>query len=111
MLGVLLDVSGSMEQAFSVHYYDRRRLEHNVRRSHAIITTLNSIVNQEVIAYQRNESVFACCFGLEDYMCGGADTCDLITLLENVIKIRTFQEVKQRLDELRSEQQRWNKKA
>ena len=82
MLGVLLDVSGSMRQTFTVHYnrYDRN---HDAKKSHAIVTTLSSIVNQEIMTYQRNESLFACSFGLNTSKCDGINTCDLVALLEN----------------------------
>ena len=100
MLGVLFDVSGSMEQTFAVHYnrYDRN---HEVKKSHAIVTTLSSIVNQEIMTYQRNASLFACAFGLDMSTCDGIDTCDLLTLLENRL---AFNELKQNLSELLSEQ-------
>ena len=102
MLGVLFDVSGSMKETFAV-YYDRYDRDHDVKKSHAIVTTLNSIVNQEIMTYQRNESLFACSFGLNKSKCGGSDTCDLIALLEDRL---AFKEVKQKLSELLSEKKR-----
>ena len=97
MLGVLLDVSGSMEEAFAVHYDKRNTLDHDAKRAHAIVTTLNSIVKQEITAFQRNELFFACSFGLNTAKCDGVDVCDLVALLEDR---QTYQELKQKVDKL-----------
>lgn len=75
MIGILLDVSGSMEAAYSLD----RSTDASVERTHAILTSIMNIVRREVDHYNRRESVFACAFGLSKY----SDTCDLITLLED----------------------------
>ena len=83
MLGVLLDISKSMEDKFAVHYDGPCELTNsNVKRSHRIITTLNNIVNQEINAYDRKDLVFATAFGLNDAKCNGVNTCNFIALLE-----------------------------
>jgi hypothetical protein len=75
MIGILLDVSGSMKTAYSLD----RSTDASVERTHAILTSVMNIVRREVDHYNRRESVFACAFGLSKY----SDTCDLITLLED----------------------------
>ena len=102
MFGVLLDVSGSMENTFSVHYDDCSGLRtgrYDVKRSHGIITTLNNIINQEITSYGRKDLAFACAFGLNITKCKGSDTCDFISLLEN----------REVLKELERREERWEK--
>ena len=91
MYGVLLDVSGSMEKAFTGDSYEppkkRSRLtleltDDKVKRSHGIITALNNIINQEVTTYERKDLVFAIAFGLDDSNCNGVNTCDFVALLK-----------------------------
>ena len=73
LTGVLVDVSGSMKEAFSLD----RTVSGNVERTHAIITTLNGIVKKESVAHNhRNDHVFASAFGLKD-----VKTCDLLELI------------------------------
>ena len=84
MFGVLVDVSGSMEEAFAAHYDKRSGLtDEKVQRSHGIITTLNNIVNQEITTYEREDLVFVQSFGLKKTKCNGIDTCDFVSMLEN----------------------------
>ena len=69
-----MDVSASMKEAFSLD----RTVSGNVERTHAIITTLNGIVNKESVAHShRQDRVFVSAFGLKD-----VNTCDLIHLLD-----------------------------
>ena len=73
LTGVLVDVSGSMKEAFSLD----KTVSGNVERTHAIITTLNGIVKKESVAHNhRNDHVFASAFGLKD-----VKTCDLLELI------------------------------
>ena len=73
MFGVLVDVSGSMKRAYALD----RSHDANVERTHAILTSIMSIVKQEVIHHKRKESIFACAFGLDHR----TETCDLLRLL------------------------------
>ena len=75
-VGVLVDVSGSMESAYTLDGSSDR--DASVERTHAILTTTMNIVKREVVHHDRRESVFACAFGL----CKPPVTCDLISLLE-----------------------------
>ena len=79
MFGVLVDVSGSMESAYSL---DGSQQSVNTERIQAVRTTTVNIVNKEVRRHQRQESIFACAFGLSDTTKG--QTCDLLTLLDHV---------------------------
>lgn len=47
MLGVLVDVSGSMEEAYSVD----SSCTVNVERTQAVLTTVANIVDQEVVRH------------------------------------------------------------
>ena len=74
MFAVLLDVSGSMQQA-----YERDRShDTSLRRTHAVLTTTAEIVKQEVTHHKRRDYIFTCAFGLRK----PTATCDLIPLLE-----------------------------
>lgn len=74
MLGVLVDVSGSMEKAYSVDTSHSV----NVKRTHAVLTTIANIVDQEVTRHKREESIFVAAFGMNK----PSLTCDLLSLLE-----------------------------
>ena len=74
MLGVLVDVSGSMEKAYSVD----SSCTVNVERTQAVLTTVANIVDQEVVRHKREESIFVAAFGLNK----PSLTCDLLSLLE-----------------------------
>lgn len=73
MIGVLVDVSGSMKEAFALD----RSVRGNVKRTHAIITTLNRIAKNAIAVHQRRDCMFVEAFGMED-----TSTCDLISLLK-----------------------------
>ena len=75
MIGILLDVSGSMKKAYALDSSHDARVE----RIHAILTTMMNIVTKEAIRHNRQESVFACAFG-----CQSTATCDLLSLLERI---------------------------
>ena len=74
MFGVLLDVSGSMRQAYALDTSH----DASVQRTHAVFSTVANIVKREANRHNRQESIFATVFGLE----GPTTTCDLIPLLE-----------------------------
>lgn len=74
MFGVLLDVSGSMQNAYKV---DRSR-DTSVQRTHAVLTTIANIVKREVARHERQEIIFTCAFGLRK----PTSICDLVPLLE-----------------------------
>ena len=78
MFAVLLDVSGSMREAYSRR--DSRNTSHDtsVRRTHAVLTTTAEIVRKEVTRHNRDDSIFTCAFGLSK----PTTACDLIPLLE-----------------------------
>ena len=76
MFGVLVDVSGSMRSAYSLD----RSHDANVERTHAVLTSIMSIVKQEVIHHERKDSIFVSAFGLDHH----AETCDLLRLLDFV---------------------------
>ena len=78
MFGILVDVSGSMENAYALD----RSHDASVERTHAILTTIMNIVKREVAHHDRQESTFACAFGLNEEGTQGIVTCDLISLLE-----------------------------
>ena len=77
MFGILVDVSGSMKSAYSL---DSSSSHSNVRRTHAIFTTIVSIAKKEIVHHERRECIFAGAFGL----CKASETCDLISLLDFV---------------------------
>ena len=77
MIGVLVDVSGSMQSAYSL---DGSRHSVDVERTQAVLTTIVNIVDKEVTRHRREESIFSCAFGLRDTT--KKETCDLLTLLE-----------------------------
>ena len=79
LIGVLVDVSGSMQSAYDLD----RSTDASVERTHAILTTITEIVKREVVRHGRRESIFTCAFGLDTAECGKActGTCDLIPLL------------------------------
>ena len=74
MFGVLIDVSGSMETAYSLD----RSSDDEVERIHALLTTIMNIVKREVAHHDRREDIFASAFGLQ----GPAQTGDLILMLD-----------------------------
>ena len=74
MFGVLVDVSGSMRDAYALD----RSNDASVERVHAIITTILNIVNKEVTHHHRRDEIFVSAFGLDVQV----DTCDLIALLD-----------------------------
>ena len=80
MIGVLVDVSGSMETAYALD----RSSDASVERTHAILTAIMNIVKREVAHHDRRESIFACAFGLNAHSTQGIVTCDLISLLEYI---------------------------
>ena len=92
MLGVLFDVSGSMEKAFALHYDKRSAItDDRVTRSHGIITTLNKLVSKEVVSVRPADQIFASAFGLKSSACEGVVTCDLVSMLENKYDLESFQ--------------------
>ena len=80
LFGVLVDVSGSMKSAYALD----RSHDASVERTHAILTTIMNIIKREVTHHDRQESIFACAFGLNKEGIGGIVTCDLISLLEYI---------------------------
>ena len=80
LFGVLVDVSGSMSSAYALD----TSTDASVQRTHAIFTTIMNIVKREVIHHHRQESIFACAFGLRSNKCGHGcpGTCDLIPLFD-----------------------------
>ena len=62
MIGVLVDVSGSMREALALD----RSVSGNVERTHAIITTLNRIAKNAIDVHQQRHRMFVGAFGLED---------------------------------------------
>ena len=80
LIGVLLDVSGSMKGKYSLD----KSHDASVERTHALLTTIINIVGQEVDKHRRRDSIFACAFGLEKDECGPTCTeiCDMITLID-----------------------------
>ena len=91
MIGVLVDVSGSMRKAFALD----RSVRGNVERTHAIITTLNRIAKNAIAVHDRHDRMFVGAFGLED-----TSTCDLISLLKYTSEYDSSQ--KATADELES---------
>ncbi len=76
VVGMLVDVSGSMRKPFAL---DDRSKNTSVERVHAIITTILHIVKSEVNYHHRSDEIFVGAFGLED---DRVNTCDLIALLD-----------------------------
>ena len=68
MFGVLLDVSGSMESAYSLDTSH----DASVERTHAIFTSVSNIAKQEVARHERQEKIFVSAFGLS----GQTDRCN-----------------------------------
>jgi hypothetical protein len=79
MCGVLVDVSGSMREAYSLDRSQRV----NVERTRAILTTVINIVRKEVAHHERQDSVFVSAFGLRE-MRNLPETIDLLRLLDFV---------------------------
>ena len=75
MFGVLLDVSGSMTNAYSLDTSH----DASVERTHAIFTSVSNIAKQEVARHERRERIFVSAFGLRVQ----PDRCDLISLLKS----------------------------
>ena len=61
IVGIMVDVSGSMRDTYRMHDSSDAKVE----RSHAIITTIINIVKREARRHNRREFVFTCAFGLE----------------------------------------------
>ena len=76
MFGVLLDVSGSMQNAYALDV-DRTR-DASVQRTHAVVTTIANIARREAKHHGRQDSIFTCAFGLSKQ----TDICDLVPLFE-----------------------------
>ena len=76
MFGVLLDVSGSMQNAYALDV-DRAR-DASVQRTHAVVTTIANIARREAKHHGRQDSIFTCAFGLSKQ----TDICDLVPLFE-----------------------------
>ena len=91
MIGVLVDVSGSMKEAFALD----RSVSGNVERTHAIVTTLNRITKNAIAVRDRRDRIFVGAFGLEDIT-----TCDLISLLKYTSEYDSSQKATE--DELES---------
>jgi hypothetical protein len=91
--GVLVDVSGSMREAYSLD----RSQSVNVERTHAILTTVINIVKKEVDHHERQDSVFVSAFGLSDSIkkhfqtprAAAYETIDLLCLLDCFADTRT----------------------
>ena len=56
MFGVLLDVSGSMRNAYALDDDELHRDDVSVERTHAVFTTIAKIVEREVTHHDRHES-------------------------------------------------------
>ena len=80
MYGVLLDVSGSMKSAYSMD----NRHDVSVQRTHTLFTTVANIVGKEVANHKRQDSIFACGFGIQE----PAPVCNLIPLFELLRDLR-----------------------
>ena len=91
LIGVLVDVSGSMKEAFALD----KSVTGRVERTHAIITTLNRIAKNAIAVHERRDRMFVGAFGLEDI-----PTCDLASLLKFISKYDSKQ--KANLEELES---------
>jgi hypothetical protein len=75
LAGVLVDVSGSMQNSLQLHV---ESTDQNVTRAQSIFSTLMNIVNRE-IGSRDDQEVFVLAFGLHDVA-----TCDLLALLDYV---------------------------
>ena len=66
MIGILVNVSGSMKEAFALD----RSVSGKVERTHAIITTLNKIAKNAVTVQQQRYCIhmFVEAFGLESLL-------------------------------------------
>ena len=81
MIGVLVDVSGSMSSAYSrSRSVDRSQDSDDVERIQAVLTTVVNIVSKEVWRHRRDESMFVSAFGIRD----SDKSADLLTLLDRV---------------------------
>ena len=74
--GVLLDVSGSMQNVYAVDV--GRAHDASVQRTHAVVTTIANIARREAKHHGRQDSIFTCAFGLSKQ----TDICDLVPLFE-----------------------------
>lgn len=73
LVGVLVDVSGSMKSSLKLHVGSN---DENITRAQSIFTTIMNIVEREA-KFEQKHDVFVLAFGLEDI-----PTCDLLSLLE-----------------------------
>ena len=99
MFGVLLDVSGSMRNAYALdklHDGD----DVSVERTHAVFTTVAKIVEREVTHHVREEYIFVCAFGLQDPEPAPEPVCNLIELFTNLRNYRLSQRIGPGQDEL-----------
>ena len=80
MIGIVLDVSNSMESAYALD----RSHDASVERTHAILTTIINILKREAVDHKRQESVFASIFGLRK----SVKTCDLFAMLDRLKRVR-----------------------
>ena len=89
MFGVVVDVSGSMRNAYALEDDGLHRDDVSMERTHAVFTTIANIVEREVTHHDRHESIFACAFGLQR----PAPICNLIELFA---KLRELNEIQRR---------------
>ena len=73
MFGVLLDVSGSMQNVYALDAHNT-----SVQRTHAVVIAIANIVRKEAKHHGWQDSIFICAFGLAKH----TDVCDLIPLFE-----------------------------
>ena len=73
MFGVLLDVSGSMQNVYALDAHNT-----SVQQTHAVVTTIANIAREEAKHHGWQDSIFICAFGLAKH----TDVCDLIPLFE-----------------------------
>lgn len=89
MFGVLVDVSGSMKSAYAL---DRSTATHqvSVEGTHAVFTSVLSVVKRTVERRGRQDSIFVGAFGLQNLQVGSEsiDTCDLLFLLDSVDSLK-----------------------
>ncbi|XP_062499848.1 uncharacterized protein LOC134177130 [Corticium candelabrum] len=85
MIGIVLDVSNSMESAYALD----RSHDASVERTRAILTTTISILKREAVYPRRQESVFASIFGLRK----SVKTCDLFAMLEHLKRVREERDI------------------
>jgi len=74
--GILVDVSGSMEQSLTVDDFKSDKAQLYINRAHAVFRTLFKIIKQK---NDDNDKWFALAFGLSDVK---HEHCDLIDLFE-----------------------------